>query len=296
MIETQKITHSSNKAFNSLTNLFPRLVKIQQESLFLSVLESFSTTSFLPTLPSSSAKPVMSPAFPSFACHSGKIEREDDYSIETSSETVGSISAFFESGGKSEAGAVGYDPVGGTSYGIYQISSRQGAMAEFLDYLETVKPEWAKRLKKAGPPDTGSTDGAFPREWRAIAREHPDEFARIQYNFIRQHYFEATCKAVKSKTGVDLKSAPEAIQEAVWSTAVQHGVGGATKIITKALKRSGKKLSGEFLENLYFIRSKMFVSSPRQIQQAVLNRFTMEKEILLGKLSSEKGNIFSKIA
>ena len=71
-------------------------------------------------------------------------------------EKIGNLSKKFESGGKGP-GVVGYDSTGGTSYGVYQIASKVGAMDEFLSFADKVKPEWTKRLRAAGPSNTGST-------------------------------------------------------------------------------------------------------------------------------------------
>ncbi len=63
---------------------------------------------------------------------------------------VGALSAKFESGSAGVA-AIGYDRVGGTSYGKYQIASKPGTMDRFLSYLDKNAPAWAERLRSAGP-------------------------------------------------------------------------------------------------------------------------------------------------
>lgn len=77
----------------------------------------------------------------------------------------GRLSARYESGSRGAA-AVGYDRNGGTSYGTYQISSRQGTFARFLAFLDGEEPALADRLRRAGPADTGGTRGPFPRNGR----------------------------------------------------------------------------------------------------------------------------------
>ena len=41
-------------------------------------------------------------------------------------------------------------------------------MNEFLSYLDKVNPEWAKKLRMAGNPNTGSKKGPFVDAWKQI--------------------------------------------------------------------------------------------------------------------------------
>ncbi|MEJ5300934.1 MAG: hypothetical protein WHS38_08090 [Thermodesulforhabdaceae bacterium] len=217
---------------------------------------------------------------------------------------VGELSRRFESQSDPVAGAgtIGYDPNGGTSYGIYQLSSKQGSVDQFIKFLETRRPDWANRLRAAGPPNTGSTSGRFPSEWKAIARESPEEFAKLQQDFIRDRYFEPACAMIKSETGVDIHSEPKALQEMVWSMAVQHGVGGAVTIFKRALRDvlaagngQADRISREdIVEQVYALRSTKFSSSPSRIRQAVIRRFEEEKSIVLAGLGANKGDHLSQ--
>lgn len=148
--------------------------------------------------------------------------------------TEGSLAARFESG---EAGtsAIGFDAAGGTSYGVYQIASRPGTMSAFLEYLDRVNPDWAARLRAAGPADTGSRSGAMPDEWRRIAAEDPEGFAGVQREFIQRTHVEPARQAILEKTGIDVAGRSDALVEVLWSTAVQHGAAGAAAIFTSAL-------------------------------------------------------------
>jgi hypothetical protein len=216
---------------------------------------------------------------------------------------IGALSRRFESKADLLAGVgtIGYDANGGTSYGIYQISSRQGSMDQFLKFLETRRPDWASRLRSAGNPNTGGVDGAFPREWKAIASEAPEEFAALQHEFIRERYFEPACAMIKSETGIDIHSEPKILQEMVWSMAVQHGVGGAVSIFKQALKEVSMGETQTFevpkediIERVYAIRSKKFASSSSRIRQAVIRRFEQEKSLVLAGLENTKQERFSQ--
>jgi hypothetical protein len=203
---------------------------------------------------------------------------------------LGSLAARFESG-DSGVGAIGYDKRGGTSYGIYQISSRAGTMQRFLDFLEEQAPDWARRLNTAGPSNTGGRSGAMPSEWQRIAKQAPERFARLQHDFIEETHYLPAARAVYERTGIDIEKHSPALQEVLWSTAVQHGARGAARLFCKALDKenvNGKTMRPEALiDVLYSVRGKQFGSSSSQVQAAVQRRFAEEKTLALAMLADD---------
>jgi hypothetical protein len=203
-------------------------------------------------------------------------------------QSLGSLSARFESGHLGIE-AIGYDQQGGTSYGTYQLSSRAGSMDRFIRFLEDKAPEWASRLQGAGPANTGSREGAMPVVWKALATENPLKFGNLQHAFIRRDYYMPARDMIMEKTGYNFDAAPAALQEVLWSTAVQHGAGGAARIFSQAADRflAGKDLDGnphELIEEIFSIRSRQFDSSAAPVRNAVNNRFLEEKQLALNLL------------
>ncbi|MDR3569265.1 MAG: hypothetical protein P4L43_14650 [Syntrophobacteraceae bacterium] len=206
---------------------------------------------------------------------------------------IGALSARFESGGLGP-GVVGYDPTGGTSYGIYQISSRAGTMKLFIDYLSKSAPDIAQKLQAAGPANTGGRSGEMPRVWKQLGADDPVRFQKLQTNFIQQTLYLPTVQQISEKTGLDISKAPKALQEVLWSTAVQHGSKGAADIFTKAIA-SVQSNSDQFgvaklIDTVYGIRATRFSSSGPGIRAAVKTRFREEGKIALSMLSSEVPN------
>lgn len=211
-------------------------------------------------------------------------------------QVLGMLSRRFESGTLGSE-AIGYDRVGGTSYGTYQLSSTQGSLNGFLDFLATRAPELAKRLQAAGPANTGSTEGALPAEWQAIAKEYPQLFSQLQSSFIELSHFEPALQAVARATGLDVRNLPQAMNEVLFSTAVQHGPSGAASIFSQALDglnlealgQDGGGLDmnalGQFIENIYNARATRFGSSTPEVQAAVGNRMRNEKSLALALLN-----------
>jgi hypothetical protein len=190
-------------------------------------------------------------------------------------EGLGGLSARFESGGKGIE-AIGYDEVGGTSYGKFQIASRVGSMDRFLDYLKDKAPAWATRLRNAGPANTRSTSGAMPEEWKRIARENPARFEQLQNDFIRDTYYSPAMDKVLERTGVDIKAFPPALKEVLWSTAVQHGPAGAANIFSQAIARMPEGQTKEYakglIQEVYATRKEQFGSSNAAVRAGVKNR------------------------
>lgn len=204
---------------------------------------------------------------------------------------VGGLSARFESGSDGIE-AIGYDRVGGTSYGKYQLSSKAGTMDRFLSFLKDHEPQWASRLRHAGPADTGSSDGRMPRVWRQIAREDPERFEALQHDFVRnEHYLPARDK-ILGATGVDIDAGPEALREVLWSTSVQHGASGAArifnKVIAEVLDKSGNAEDRHIIDKVYADRQKQFASSTDAVRRSVRDRLREERSLALAMLDEQQ--------
>jgi hypothetical protein len=210
----------------------------------------------------------------------------DKTTADTGSGDAGALSARFESGDNGP-GAIGYDETGGTSYGTYQISSRQGTFDRFVSFLDKAAPGYAARLRAAGNPDTGGKSGRVPQEWQSIAKEDPGGFSTLQRQFIKETHYGPALQKIAQNTGLDLNERSPALKEVLWSTSVQHGPDGAARIFKKAievLKARGDVSDQTIINTVYNIRERQFNSSSTQVQQAVTKRFSEEKVAALNIL------------
>lgn len=208
---------------------------------------------------------------------------------------LGRLSARFESGG--DPAKIGYDRMGGASYGIYQLSSRAGTLDQFLGFLQARAPQWAARLAAAGPADTGSTAGALPAQWRKIATEDPERFAALQHEFIGRHHFLPAAERIREITGLDLAGNP-ALAEVLWSTAVQHGPSGSADIVSSAAAAAGPADAPDFapalVDEIYKRRATRFTSSDEPVREAVQSRLARERDLALSLLR-ESGMLDSEV-
>lgn len=225
------------------------------------------------------------------------------------SSAIGSIAAMFESGEKGIA-AIGFDRTGGTSYGKFQISSRAGTMNRFLSFLSERDPALGERLRKAGPANTGSTQGRMPAEWAKIATEMPERFEKLQTEFIRKDHYQPAREKILEQTGVDIESAKPALREALFSTAVQHGASGAARIFNQAIDKflgkggaqmasasatpgavnGAKNFEQALVSEVYNKRQNQFGGSTEAVRASVRGRLRQEKDMVLAMLDKQGMN------
>lgn len=211
---------------------------------------------------------------------------EKSFGSKEAADLAGLLAARFESNGN--PGVIGYDRHGGTSYGLYQISSRAGTFDSFLTFLSDREPEWASDLRAAGRANTGSKYGPVPSVWRRIAKADGQHFSDLQHEFIKQTHFMPAAEKLAALTGIDLRSEGGVLGQVLWSTAVQHGASGSVRIFAEALDAIKGASAGNFdmslIKEIYKTRGKQFSSSTPRVQAAVQDRFSREMELALNML------------
>lgn len=205
---------------------------------------------------------------------------------------LGALSAQYESGTKG-SDAVGYDSKGGTSYGKYQIASNTGTMDSFLLWAEQNGgdngKEVATRMRAAGPLNTGSRAGAAVDAWRGLEQE--GKLGNLEHDFIKATHFDPAFSGIQSEDLRKRIEGSKALQDVLWSTSVQHGAGGAAKLVNRNFKEG---MSDEdFINALYADRGTQFGASNVYVQRSVQNRFANEREVALAMLQNEKQQVSS---
>ena len=196
------------------------------------------------------------------------------------------ISARYESGAEGSA-AIGYDGTGGTSYGKFQLSSKQGSLDGFLRFLDGKGGEAAavaQHLRAAGPADTGGRSGAMPEAWKQAAKT--PGFADWEREFAQREFFDPAVRSLPSGAAEAVRQSP-ALQQMVWSAAVQHGAGGAAGIFRKVW-RDGMT-DADFVRAAYDERATRFGSSAPEVRASVQRRLRREADDILGGLSGAGG-------
>jgi len=216
---------------------------------------------------------------------------------------LGEYVAKFESGRRGSL-TVAWDSTGGTSYGKYQHAAKVGGTKAFIDWCAknggSFGKAFADAMYKANDKlpnkggkhgfDTGSKNGPTVDVWKKFASD--PGFATLEHQFIKSKYYDVALGKLNGELQ-GLVQGDRGLQESLWSTAVQHGPGGAVKIFSGVYKPGMSK--EDYIKAIYEKRGNSFPSSTQQVQQAVRNRFKEEIGIILalsqGNAADTSGNI-----
>jgi hypothetical protein len=169
--------------------------------------------------------------------------------VTDASPELGALSSVYESNG--DPTAYGEDRTGGPSYGEYQIATRTGTMGNYLDFLRTENPALYNELQAAGGESAArARSSQFRSAWERTMSDPAN--AATQHAFIASTHYDPAVRRIASNTGFNVSSRPTVVQDVVWSTAVQHGAGGASNIVGRVLARTGPNPSDEaFIRGVY---------------------------------------------
>ncbi|MEE9434507.1 MAG: LysM domain-containing protein [Sphingorhabdus sp.] len=204
---------------------------------------------------------------------------------------LGNLSKKYEvsSGGPGTV-STGRGDRGGVSYGSYQLASKMDRPRQFL------KGDGKRWLDEFGGAEQGSA--AFSRVWKAIAKREEQAFHDAQHAYIKRTHYDKQVVKIKSLSGVDIDSRSRALQDVVWSTAVQHGPNSS--MIGKVLKELENKPGAagydrDAIVAIYGERGRRkadgnlahFSRNSQGVQEGVAKRFRNELNDALGMLSAE---------
>lgn len=206
---------------------------------------------------------------------------------------LGSLSVQYETGGLG-AGVVstGKGDKGGASYGSYQMTSKPngGTVKRFVSQPDF---EFADRFAGLVP---GSPE--FTTAWKALATSDPVAFQAAQHEFIKRTHFDLLVRKLADEDGLDVFTRSHALQDVLWSTAVQHG--GATTIPSNALSNvdvspDDPGFDKAFITAIYDERGRTrpdgvlvyFSKNSPAVQQGVAKRFRNELRDALAMLAAE---------
>ena len=206
-------------------------------------------------------------------------------------EALGQLSAKYETGGRGPGTvSTGSGDPGGVSYGSYQMASKMGTVTKFVNQPGF---PWSADFRNL----TAGT-AQFTSVWKRIATEQTAAFQEAQHAYIKKTHYDLLAAKILNETGLDVNTRSRALQDVVWSTAVQHG--GATPIVCRACSsvscdRSDPKYDELLIKAVYGERGKKkpdgnlayFSKSSPSVQQGVANRFRNECQDALALLAKE---------
>jgi murein DD-endopeptidase MepM/ murein hydrolase activator NlpD len=206
-------------------------------------------------------------------------------------EALGELSAKYETGGRGPGVvSTGSGDPGGVSYGSYQMATKMGTVARFVGQAGF---HWATDFK-------GLTPGTAPFTacWKRIAANEMSAFQSAQHAFIKKSHYDLLAAKILADDGLDVNTHSRALQDVVWSTAVQHG--GGTPIIHKAIanvrsKPTDPDFDKQLISAIYAERGRKkpdgnlayFSKSSPSVQAGVAKRFKNEEQDALAMLAKE---------
>lgn len=217
---------------------------------------------------------------------------------------LGKLSAKYES--KGDSGIVGYDKVGGWSYGTYQIATVPGAFAEFFTWLTKTHPDLANPLNAAGGASAAHAGTeAFRAAWKQVMGTPAGK--EVQHKYATNNYFIPANNKLKNTLGIDTTLRSTTVQNVLWSSSVHHGQAGATTVFRNALAAIGinpNQVTTTVPSDAALIRAvyeerrapginvpqpggKYFGGSTVAVRQGVVNRFFNEEADAIRSLDQE---------
>jgi murein DD-endopeptidase MepM/ murein hydrolase activator NlpD len=206
-------------------------------------------------------------------------------------EELGSLSAKYETGGRGPGTvSTGAGDPGGVSYGSYQMATKMGTVKKFVTQQGF---QWAQDFANL----TAGT-AQFTAVWKRIAAEQTDAFQAAQHAFIKKTHYDLLAAKILTDDSLDVNSRSRALQDVVWSTAVQHG--GATPIVHRACatltcKPADSNYDEQLIRAVYAERGRKkadgnlayFSKSSPSVQASVAKRFKNELQDALAMLAKE---------
>lgn len=198
---------------------------------------------------------------------------------------LGTLSALMESNNGEKLWNNGkLDKTGGWSYGRYQIATKNGTMNDYLRHLQKKSnyQSYYNALQQAGGYDAALIGSEqFKNVWADLSNDQ--NFLQSQQDFIVDKKLNPAIRYVNDIKGLDIDKRSPVVKDVMFSTATQHGEGGARDIFHNALGYDATNLTDEDIINrIYQERGnvgKYFKGSSVNFQNNVKNnRFGPENK------------------
>lgn len=209
------------------------------------------------------------------------------------SHVLGQLSAKYETGGRGPGTvSTGAGDAGGASYGSYQMTSKPagGTVKRFVSQPDFPFADKFRGLTPGSAP--------FTAAWKQLAATARDAFQAVQHDYIKKTHFDPFVKKIIADDGLNVLTRSHALQDVIWSTAVQHGP--ANSIAHRALARVQSRpgdagFDRAFITAIYAERGRKkpdgnlvyFSRNSPAVQRGVANRFKSELQDALRMLAEE---------
>lgn len=168
---------------------------------------------------------------------------------------LGELSKRYESNGEPGCISSGNGDSGGKSYGMYQLSSVMGSVAEYLEWLR-INGYWFYDYLAEW--EIGSPE--FDSVWRNLANgANREDFEASQHLYIKHAYYDVAIRLLEAE-GFHIENHSEVMKDVVWSRSVQYGPGLIVEMYQEACHRMYNAQEKQYTgyPNLTYIDDKRF--------------------------------------
>lgn len=146
---------------------------------------------------------------------------------------LGDLSKNYESSGDPASVSSGCGDLGGRSYGMYQFASNAGIPQAFITWLKD-QPEpfnnYGIVLEESGPVNSCG----FIEKWRELGIVDSIGFGQLQHDYTKAVYYDEAVETLLANLCFDVNNRSEALQQVLWSRAVQYSAGNMLELFSDA--------------------------------------------------------------
>jgi len=218
---------------------------------------------------------------------------------------LGDLSAKYESNGDPASVSSGDGDLGGRSYGCYQFASAMGIPQAFVAWAKEQTElfgDYGAALTESGEVNSDE----FVEKWRELGNVDPLGFAQLQHDYTKQVYYDAAVTTLKDNLAIDINSRSEALQQVLWSRAVQYSAGNMLELFNDACNSADQDIANisdqDLIYNIYEVLIQDgkqayekdnglwhspddWLNGSRDVIDGLINRFTNEREEALSMLA-----------
>ena len=206
---------------------------------------------------------------------------------------LGSLSAGYESNGTPGTISSGEGDMGGKSFGAWQLAINVGSLQEFVEWAAQQPEPYGNYGVVLSEHELGSED--FDAEWKLLAEVDTEGFLSLQREFIKQRYYDPALNLLKN-IGLDVSARSFALQQVLWSRAVQYGAGNMIELFVKAAELAGQDVGNlhfdyisdyDLIYNVYEVNltDPSWTSGSPSLRPGLFARFESEREDALKMLN-----------
>ena len=198
---------------------------------------------------------------------------------------LGELSAKYESGGDAGSISSGWGDAGGKSYGCYQFASNMGIPQAFVEWLQSIGSTYGDSLANAGQPGTQDFDDM----WTYISQNDQQGFVQLQHDYVKAVYYDQAVENL-SNIGFNVLNRTEAVQQVLWSRAVQYSAHWMPELFQNAANLAGQDLGSINDHNLIYyiyevnLTDMSWTSGSPTLRPGLFDRFRNERQDALNML------------